>query len=80
MVQTKFGDPLIGQKKFGGPPKFLYTNIQIRLKNGPASGTMYVKFEDEKAGNKYKDAHLCGELKQCVAITVKTNSYPLAKK
>ena len=55
-------------------------NIQSRSKDGPASGTIYVKFEDENAGNKYKDARLRGELKQCVAINVKTNSFPLAKK
>ena len=41
---------------------------------------LYVKFEDEKAGNKYKDARLRGELKQCVPITVQTNTFPLAKK
>ena len=39
-----------------------------------------MKFEDENAGNKYKDARFRGELKQCVAINVKTNSFPLAKK
>ena len=31
------------------------------------------KFEDEKAGNKYKDVCLRCEFKQYVAITVKTN-------
>ena len=55
-------------------------NIQSRLQDGPASGTIYVKFDDEKAGNKYKDARLRGELKQCVPITVQTNTFPLAKK
>ena len=55
-------------------------SIQSRSQDGPASGTIYVKFEDEKAGNKYKDARLRGELKQCVPITVQTNTFPLAKK
>ena len=39
-------------------------NIQSRSKDGPASGTIYVKFEDEKAGNKFKDARPHVELKQ----------------
>ena len=28
----------------------------------------YMNFEDEKAGNKYKDARLCGVFKQCVPM------------
>ena len=39
-----------------------------------------MKFEDEKVCNKYKDAHLRSELKQCMAITVKTNSFSFARK
>ena len=39
-----------------------------------------MKFEVERAWNKYKDAHLRGELKQCVPITVQRNTFPLAKK
>ena len=54
-------------------------NIQSRLQEGPASGTIYVKFEDEKAGSKYKDVRLRGDLKQCVPITVRTNKFPLAR-
>ena len=41
---------------------------------------MYMKFEDEKAGNKYKDARLRGELKQCLPVTVQANTFPYMKK
>ena len=54
--------------------------IQSHLQTGPASGTIYVKFEDEIAGNKYKDKRLPGELKHCVPISVQTKTFPVAKK
>ena len=55
-------------------------NIQSHSKDGSASGTVYMKFQDKKAGNKYKVVCLGGVLKQYVAITVKTKSFHLAKK
>ena len=45
-------------------------HIQSRRLNGTASGTIYVKFDDEKAGNKLKDNRLRGELKHCVPVSV----------
>ena len=54
--------------------------MQSLSKDRPAAGTIYVKFEDERAGNKYKDARLRGEHKQYVAITVKKINFLLLKK
>ena len=67
-----------------GPRIMLTGNISVsdRLINGsigtvkhinrrskPLCGTIYVKFDDPKAGNSLKDRRLCGELKACVPIT-----------
>ena len=38
-----------------------------------------MKFDDPKAGNSLKDRRLCGELKECVPITARTNRFPLKK-
>ena len=37
----------------------------------PLCSTIYVKFDDPKAGNSMKDRRLCGEFKVCVPITVR---------
>ena len=55
-------------------------HIQSSVQNGKASGTIYVKFEDETAGSKYKDSRLRGDLKQCVPITVRTNDFQYGRK
>ena len=41
--------------------------------NRVAEGIIYVKFEDENAGNSYKDNGLRGVFKQCMPISVSTN-------
>ena len=41
--------------------------------NRVAEGIIYVKFEDENAGNSYKDNRLRGVFKQCMPISVSTN-------
>ena len=37
----------------------------------PLCSTIYVKFDDPKAGNSMEDRRLCGEFKVCVPITVR---------
>ena len=39
-----------------------------------------MKYQEEIAGNKYKDARQGGELKQHVPITVQTKTFPFAKR
>ena len=39
-------------------------HLNRRIK--PLCSTVYVKFDDPKAGNSLKDRRLCGELKVCV--------------
>ena len=41
--------------------------------NQVAKGIIYVKVDDENAGNNYKDNRLRGVFKQCVPISVSTN-------
>ena len=41
--------------------------------------TIYVKFDDPKAGNFLKDRGLRGELKECIPITARTKKFPLKK-
>ena len=43
----------------------------------PLCSTVYVKFDDPKAGNSLKDRRLCGELKECVTITARAKRFPL---
>ena len=45
----------------------------------PLCSTIYVKFDDPKAGNSMKDRRLCGEFKVCVPITVRAKWFPLKK-
>ena len=42
-------------------------------------GKIYVKFDDPKAGNDYKDRRLRGELKECVPISATSKSFPFTK-
>ena len=44
--------------------------VQSSLQNRTASGVIYVKFEDETAGNSFKNQRLRGDLKHCVPISV----------
>ena len=48
-------------------------------KSKPLCSTIYVKFDDPKAGNSMKDRRLRGELKECVPITDKAKRFPLKK-
>ena len=41
--------------------------------------TIYVKFDDPKAGNSLKDRRLCHELKESVPIAARTKRFPLKK-
>ena len=45
----------------------------------PLCFTIYVKFDDPKAGSSMKDRKLCGELKECVPITARAKRFPLKK-
>ena len=45
----------------------------------PLYSTIYVKFDDAKAGNFMKDKRLRGELKKCVPITARAKRFPLKK-
>ena len=47
--------------------------------NKPLLGKIYVKFDDPKAGNDYKDRRLCGELKECVPISATSKRFPFTK-
>ena len=49
------------------------------LTNQVAKGIIYVKFDDEHAGNSYKDHCLHGVFKQCVPISVSTNRFPFKR-
>ena len=59
-------------------------NVSDRLINGsigtvkhidrrskPLCSTIYVKFDDPKAGNSLKDRRLLGELKECLPIATR---------
>ena len=64
-------------------------NVFDRLTNGTVKhldirsnslcSTMYVKFDNPKAGNSMKDRRLQSEIKECVPITAKTKKSPLKK-
>ena len=41
--------------------------------------TVYVKFDEPKAGNSVKDRRLRGEWKECVQMTTRANRFPLEK-
>ena len=43
----------------------------------PLRSTVYVKFDDPKAGNSLKDRRLLGELKECVPITARAKRFPV---
>ena len=45
----------------------------------PLCSTIYVKFDEPKAGNSMKDRRLRGELKECVPITAKAKRFPFKK-
>ena len=45
----------------------------------PLCITIYVKFNDPKAGNSLKDRRCCGELKECVPITARAKKFLLKK-
>ena len=45
----------------------------------PLCSTIYVKFNDPKAGNSLKDRRLRGDLKERVPITARAKGFPLKK-
>ena len=51
----------------------------LNKRSKPLCNTIYVKFDDPKAGNSLKDGRLRGELKECVPITAITKRFPLKK-
>ena len=48
--------------------------------NHVSKGMIYVKFDDENAGNSYKDNRLRGVFKQCVHISVSTNRFSFKRR
>ena len=46
----------------------------------PLFSTIYMKFDDPKAGKSMKDRMLCGEVKECVPITARAKRFPLKKR
>ena len=52
-------------------------DLNRRIK--PLCSTVYVKFDDPKAGKSLKDRRLCVELKECVPITARAKRFPLRK-
>ena len=57
----------------------IVTLKQLDVRSKPLCSTIYVKFDDPKAGNSLNDWRLCGELKECVPITVRAKRFPLRK-
>ena len=57
----------------------LGTLKHLDRRSKPHCSTIYVKFDDPKAGNSLKDRRLCGELKECVSITARAKRFPLKK-
>ena len=51
----------------------------LHKRSKPLCSTIYVKFDDPKAGNSMKDRRLRGELKECVPITATAKRFPLKK-
>ena len=45
----------------------------------PLCSTIYVKFDDPKAGNSMKGRRFRGELKECVPITARAKRFPLKR-
>ena len=46
-----------------------------RVRNNKPTGVIYVQFEDPQAGNKLKNKHYRGELKDCVPIQSKPRPF-----
>jgi ATP-dependent DNA helicase PIF1 len=57
----------------GSKGTVVYINSSVR--NGIATGTIYVKFESPDAGRTHKNSRLRGELKECVPIHAHTNKF-----
>ena len=51
----------------------------LNIRSNSLCSTIYVKFDDPKAGNSMKDRRLQNELKECVPITARTKKFPLKK-
>ena len=41
----------------------------------PLTGRIFVKFDDPKVGNFWKNGRLLGQLKHCVPVTAETKSF-----
>ena len=68
-INTDIGDQLIN----GSVGMVMYINNVAT--NQVAKGIIYVKFDDDNAGNRCKSNHLRGVCKQCVHISVSTNGF-----
>ena len=51
----------------------------LNRRSKPLCSTVYVKFDDSKAGNSLRDRMLRGELKECVPITARAKRFLLKK-
>ena len=52
-----------------------YIHLRTTISSAKHGGTIYVLFDDEKAGNQRKSNSLPDELQGCVPITVKTKKF-----
>lgn len=43
------------------------------------SGQIYMKFDDPNSGNKLKDGHYPGKLRQCLPLFAKCKAFPFSK-
>ena len=57
----------------------LGTIKHLDRRSKPLCSTIYVKFDDPKAGDSMRDRRLRGELKECVPITARAKRFPLKK-
>ena len=55
------------------------TVTYIHKRSKPLCSTIFLNFDDPKAGNSLKDRRLPGELKECVSITIRAKRFLLKK-
>ena len=55
------------------------TVTYIHKRSKPLCSTIFLNFDDPKAGNSLKDRRLPGELKEFVSITIRAKRFPLKK-
>ena len=48
----------------------------LNMRSKPLFSTIYVRFDDPKAGSSLKGRRLCVELKECMPISARTKKFP----